>query len=313
VRPMFLEIRHLRLIDAITRQGSVTKAGTVLHLSQSALSHQLKELEDRLGVPLFHRVRKRMVPTRAGERLMQGGAPILAQLGALEQELRGLNQDQAGLVRISTECYTAYHWLPGRLTVFARKFPNVEVRIIPEATGRPLDALVKGELDLAIVSSTPPKQKVEYMPLFQDDMLVVMRRDHPLASRPYMDPKDFANETLIIYDSLHDSYWFRTLLKPLGVSPRRIIHVKLTEGMLEFIRAGLGIAVLAKWAVAPHLDGRTLVGLQLSEAPFKRQWSAAVLRDGGALPHLAEFMRLLSHTPDARDLPHTKPILLKRA
>jgi LysR family transcriptional regulator for metE and metH len=298
---MFLEVRHLRLIDAITRQGSVTKAGAVLFLSQSALSHQLKELEDQLRMPLFHRVRKRMIPTRACERLLDGGRPILEQLRALEEEIRGLNDDLGGVVRISTECYTAYHWLPARVSLFARKHPKVEVRVILEATGRPIDALLKGELDLAIVSSTPPKQQIEYRPLFQDDLLVVMRRDHRLATRPYVTAQDFAEETVIVYSSLHDSYFFLNLLKPAGVTPRRILHVQLTEGMVEFIRAGQGVAVLARWAVAPYLQAGDLVGLQLTERPLLRQWSAATAGNRAQIPYLSEFIRLLSTPPGAEN------------
>jgi LysR family transcriptional regulator, regulator for metE and metH len=295
---MFLEVRHLRLIDAISRQGSVTRAGSVLHLSQSALSHQLKELEEQLGLPLFHRVRKRMVPTQAGERLLAGAHSILEQLGALEGELAELNEDRAGVLRISTECYTAYHWLPGRVAAFARKFPRIQVKVVIEATGHPIEALVGGHLDLAIVSCTPQRQEVEYRPLFQDDMLVVLRRDHPAASRPHFPAEAFADETLIVYNSPYEgTFTFEHVLRPAGVRPRRILEVQLTEGILEFVRAGMGIAVLARWAVAPYLESGELVGLQLTERPLRRQWSAATLRCETPPPHLSEFVNLLSEQP----------------
>ncbi len=300
---MFLEVRHLRLIDAISRQGSVTGAGSVLHLSQSALSHQLKELEERLGVPLFHRVRKKMLPTQAGERLLAGARTILEELGALEGELADLNADQAGVLRISTECYTAYHWLPGRVAVFAEKFPRVQVQVVIEATGRPIDALVRGDLDLAIVTSTPNRQDVDYRPLFQDDMLVVLRRCHPLASRPHFPVEAFAGETLIVYNSPYEGFTFESVLQPAGVRPRGILQLQLTEGILEFVRAGMGVAVLARWAVAPYLESGELVGLQLTERPLRRQWSAATLRCETPPPHLSEFMRLLSDPPQSASIP----------
>jgi LysR family transcriptional regulator, regulator for metE and metH len=296
---MFLEVRHLRLIDAISRQGSVTGAGSVLHLSQSALSHQLKELEERLGVPLFHRVRKKMLPTRAGERLLAGAHTILEQLGALEGDLSGFNADQAGVLRISTECYTAYHWLPGRVAAFAEKFPRIEVKVVVEATGRPIEALVKGDLDLAIVNTTPKRQDVDYRPLFQDDMLVVLRRDHRLASRSHFPTEAFAGETLIVYDSPFEGFTFESVLQPAGVKPKGILEVQLTEGILEFVRAGMGVAVLARWAVAPYLESGELVGLQVTERPIRRQWSAAILRCDTPPPHLSEFMKLLSDPPQS--------------
>jgi LysR family transcriptional regulator for metE and metH len=300
---MFLEIRHLRLIDAIARQGSVTHAGSLLHLSQSALSHQLKELEDRLGFPLFHRVRKRMVPTRAGERLLTGGRSILTQLRALEGELADLSDDRGGMLRISTECYTAYHWLPGRVCAFSRKFPRVQIKVVIAATGHPVEALIKGDLDLAIVSSTPPKQEIEYRPLFHDEMLVVMRRDHPLAARPHFPADHFADETLVMYNSPYEGFTFEKVLEPAGVRPKRIIEVQLTEGIIEFVRAGMGIAVLARWAVAPYLESGDLVGLQLTERPLKRQWSAAMLRTQARPPHLSEFIKLLAEPPHPSETP----------
>lgn len=294
---MFLEVRHLRLIEAISRQGSVTRAGSVLHLSQSALSHQLKELEERLGFPLFHRVRKRMVPTRAGERLLAGSRSILNQLRSLEQELSSLNDDRAGVLRISTECYTTYHWLPTRVCAFARKFPRVQVRVVIEATGHPIEALVKGHIDLAIVSTTPARLEVQYQPLFRDDMLVVLRRDHPLASRPHFPVESFADETLIVYDSPFEGFTFEQVLEPAGVRPKRLLEVQLTEGIVEFVRAGMGIAVLARWAAAPYLESGELVGIQLTDRPLERQWSAATLRTETPPPHLSEFVTLLSEPP----------------
>jgi LysR family transcriptional regulator, regulator for metE and metH len=294
---MFLEIRHLRLIDAISRQGSVTRAGSLLHLSQSALSHQLKELEERVGVPLFHRVRKKMLPTLAGERLLAGARSILEQLAVLEGELGELNADQAGVLRISTECYTAYHWLPARVAVFAEKFPRIQVKVVIEATGHPIEALVKGDLDLAIVNSTPKRHEVEYRPLFQDDMLVVLRRDHRLAARPHFAVEAFAGETLIVYNSPYEGFTFESVLQPAGVKPKGILQVQITEGILEFVRAGMGVAVLARWAVAPYLASGDLVGLQLTERPLRRQWSAATLRCEAPPPHLLEFMKLLSEPP----------------
>lgn len=299
---MFLEVRHLRLIEAISRQGSVTRAGSVLHLSQSALSHQLKELEERLGFPLFHRVRKRMVPTRAGERLLAGSRSILDQLRSLEQELSSLCDDRGGVLRISTECYTTYHWLPARVCAFAQKFPRVQVRVVIEATGHPIEALVKGHLDLAIVSSTPPRQEVAYQPLFQDDMLVVLRRDHPMASRPHFPVASFADETLIVYNSPFEGFTFEQVLEPAGVRPKRLLEVQLTEGIVEFVRAGMGIAVLARWAVAPYLESGELVGIQLTDKPLKRQWSAATLRSEAPPPHLSEFVKLLSEPPRPTEL-----------
>src|ERR671939_869871 len=149
---MKLDIRHLKLIVAVTEEKSVTRAGERLHLTQSALSHQLRDIEEKLGTPLFIRLNKRMLLTQAGERLLNAAPLVLGELRRAEEDIRQIAQHREGMLRISTECYTCYHWLPAVLRPFHDLFPRVEVRIVAEATRRPLAALLDGRLDLAIIS-----------------------------------------------------------------------------------------------------------------------------------------------------------------
>ena len=130
-----------------------------------------------------------------------------------------------------------------------------------------------------------------------------MRRDHPLAARPHFAAEHFADETLVMYNSPYQGFTFEKVLEPAGVRPKRIIEVQLTEGIVEFVRAGMGIAVLARWAVAPYLESGDLVGLQLTERPLKRQWSAAMLRTQARPPHLSEFIKLLAEPPRPSETP----------
>ena len=137
-----VEMRHLRLVAAIVEQGSMTAAGRVLNLTQSALSHQLRELEARLRSPLFVRTSRRMVLTPAGEQLAQIARGVLAQIDAFERQvLDGNFADARGVIRIATECYTAYHWLPAVLREFRDRWPNVELRVGAEHTSAPISAL----------------------------------------------------------------------------------------------------------------------------------------------------------------------------
>src|SRR5678816_1112680 len=126
---MDLEVRHLQLVAAVAEMGSLTRAGDRLHLTQSALSHQLRGIESRLGAPLFLRVGKRLVLTPAGERLLASARDVLERLQQTERDIREMGRDGAGLLRLTTECYTCYHWLPALLTRYRRRFPRVEVRI----------------------------------------------------------------------------------------------------------------------------------------------------------------------------------------
>src|SRR5215831_7301395 len=169
---MDLEVRHLQLVSAVAELGSLTRAGDRLHLTQSALSHQLRDIESRLGAALFLRVGKRLVLTPAGERLLVSARDVLGRLERTETEIRQMGQERAGLLRLTTECYTCYHWLPGLLARYRRRFPRVEVRIDVESTRRPFEMLLAGRIDVAIVYSRVRDRRLATTPLFDDELVV---------------------------------------------------------------------------------------------------------------------------------------------
>ena len=147
-----LEVRHLRLVREVSAAGSLTRAGAALHLTQSALSHQLRDIESRLGAPLFLRVGRRMVLTPAGERVLRSANEILATIERTEDAVRHLSGAKRGLLRLTTECYTCYHWLPALLKRYRAAHPEIDIRIDAAATADPIAHLLEGRLDLAIVS-----------------------------------------------------------------------------------------------------------------------------------------------------------------
>jgi LysR family transcriptional regulator, regulator for metE and metH len=300
---MILETRHLRLVEAVAEHGTLTGAGTRLHLTQSALSHQLLDLEGRLRVSLFHRLGKRMVPTAAGQRLLEAARKALPHLRDAEDELYRLATGRSAVLRLSTECYTCYHWLPSVLQPFNQQFPAVEVQIVAEATRHPMEALLGGKIDLAIVHDDSEDERLEYYPLFHDELVVVMRPDHPLASRPYVSAEDFAAEHLIVYTArASESTVFRRVLMPAGIVPRRLSQIQLTEAIVEMVKGGMGISVLARWAVLPHVLAGTLEALPLTRTGLHRQWKAAVIR--GEVPeYVREFARLVARGPAMREQP----------
>jgi LysR family transcriptional regulator, regulator for metE and metH len=293
---MKLEIRHLMLIRAIAQEGSVTRAGTHLHLTQSALSHQLRDAEEKLGVPLFTRLNKRMILTAAGERLLTSAETVLGEIKRAEEDIRQLAQSGEGVLRLSTECYTVYHWLPSMLKLYQQKFPRVEVQIMVEATRRPLAALLDGKLDLAIVNTTPRNHRLIYKPLFQDELVAIMRPDHRLAARAFVKAQDFSDEHLIVYAMpKEENIIFRKFLMPSAVTPRRVSQVQLTEAVIEMVKAGLGVSVMARWAVAPQLAAGTLSAVPLLSRGLHRQWSAAMLKNKSAPAYLHAFVELLAN------------------
>lgn len=290
---MDLDVKHLQLVRAVAEEGSLTRAGQRLYLTQSALSHQLLDIEERLGTPLFLRVSKRMVLTPAGERILLSARRILDDLERTEEDVRELAANRTGAIRLATECYTCYHWLPPVLQQFQEKHPRIDVRIDLTATHHTVDALLEGRIDLGLVDDVPADERVAGRFLFTDEMLVVIAPDHRLAGRPFITAEELAEETLYTYQGLSESTAYQRVLRPLGLEPVKEITVPLTEAMIELVRAGLGVAVMARWAVGPQLASGALAGVPLTSGGLHRDWRAATLRARGVAPYLQDFITLL--------------------
>jgi LysR family transcriptional regulator for metE and metH len=290
-----LEIRHLKLLAAVAEAGSVTEAGKRLHLTQSALSHQLRDAEEKLGTALFLRLGKKMVLTPAGEKLLVSAQHILEELRNAEAQIEGLNGGTRGVIRLCTECYTCYHWLPPLLKKFHGKFAKVDVSINASATSHPAKALLEGELDVAIMSDPPRNKSLRVTPMFEDELVFVMAPGHRLAALTQIHPRDVAGETVMIYPPPEESTLLRKVLQPAGVEPGRILEIPLTEAIVELVAAGTGIAFLARWAIAPQVETGRLVTRPLSARGFRRQWHAVTLKSQPVPPYLAEFLSLLGN------------------
>lgn len=295
---MDLEIRHLRLVSAVADLGSLTKAGDRLHLTQSALSHQLRDIESRLGAALFLRVGKRLVLTPAGERLLASAVEVLDRLDRTELEIRQMGKARAGVLRITTECYTCYHWLPPLLVRYRKRFPAVEVRIDVGATGRPLDMLLAGKIDLAIMSTPTNDRRLVSRPVFDDELVVVAARDHRFAKQTHVRLSELRNETLYVYPPKEESRVLQEVLVPSGNAPARIEEVMLTESIAELVKAGLGVSVLARWAVQPLVETGSLVARPLTAHGLHREWRAVMPKDLAGADYIGEFIDLLGkHAP----------------
>ncbi len=294
---LMIERRHLDLVCAVADEGSLTRAADKLHVTQSALSHRLREAERILRRPLFLRSRRSMDLTPAGRRLLEAARRITAELSAIERDFR-VPSDGEGRLRIATECYTCYHWLPGALEAFRRKCPGIDVQVVADATRAPIPALLAGKIDLAIVSDPVRNARVALEPLFRDELVVAMTPAHRLARTRFVAAGDFADETLITYSAPREHLTiFRDVLDPAGIVPGKWIPMELTEAIVEMVKARQGVAVLARWAAAPAVRSGALVVRRLTAPGIVRQWSAATIRRKVPPGHLSEFTRALSACP----------------
>ncbi|MEW5917969.1 MAG: LysR family transcriptional regulator [Gemmatimonadota bacterium] len=288
-----LEMRDLRLVVAVAEHGGLTRAAPHLNATQSALSHQLKELETRLGSPLFERVGRRMIPTMRGERLITRAREILGALCEAEDALIGTGGAPEARIRLATECYTCYHWLPPILQRYSAEYPRVEVQVVADATDQTLPALVTGMIDVAIAHSDVRDRRLTGQKLFKDEVVAIMSPQHPLARKEYIEPADLQGEHVYLYSELEHSWVYRAILRPAGVPPRQTTRIALTEATVELVKAGLGIAFLARWAVQPHVRDRTIRAVSYGRTGLHRTWHLVTRKDPEMPVHLRAFTGFL--------------------
>ena len=289
-----LEIRHLKLVVAIAEEESVTAAAKRLFLTQSALSHQLRDAEEKLGTSLFLRLGKRMAPTAAGEKLLECARRMLGELQQVEGEVQRMNGGMQGQIRLSTECYTCYHWLPPVLERFHTRFPKIEVSIDIEGTHDPAERVLAGKLDVAVMSCPPPNKSLHLSPLGEDEMVLVMSPRHPLAEKRSIKPHDLAQETLLIYPPRAESTLIRKVMEPANIQPFRVMEIPLTEAIMEMAAAGTGVTFIAHWAAAAYVASGRVVARRLCDSGFHRRWYAVTLNQQPMAAYMKEFLSLLS-------------------
>jgi LysR family transcriptional regulator for metE and metH len=289
-----MEIRHLRLIKAIVEEGSITKAIDKLHLTQSALSHQLKEAEYQVGTKLFLRTNKKLTLTKAGEKIYGIANEILDKLSETELQIKQMVYGEFGEIRISTECFSSYHWLPSVLKQFHHLYPNVELKIVTEATHYPLQKLLDNVIDIGIVSDQIKDDKIKYLELFQDEVLMVVSENHPWTNKKYVVAEDFINEHLIIHSlPLETVTIHQMVLAPANITPKKVTQLPLTEASIEMVKADMGVMSMAKWALQPYLKNSSIKAIKIGKNGLKRKHFIAIRADKQQPDYFNQFIIFL--------------------
>lgn len=287
-----IEIRHLKLLDTVAETGSLKKAAEKLFLSQSALSHQLRELESYLETPVFYRLNKQLVLTPSGKVLLDSSRDILAKLNQTEKTIREISDGDRGTLRIMIECFTAYHWLPRLMKDFSRDFPKVEFSISYECNRCPTNHLISGELDIAIICDEDDSPLIRMEKIFDDEILAVLPDDHPLAEKPYLQAEDFEDQHLLIHSlPLNSVSVARKLLIPEKINLGKVTQVPITDAALEMVKCGIGITTLPAWILNHYLHNHPVVGVPITRSGMKISWHAAMLKDAERPSYFDVFVK----------------------
>lgn len=290
---MYIEFRHLRTIKAIHDCGGLARAADQLNITQSALSHQVKALEDQAGVTLFLRKSKPLKLSAAGLRLLRLAEQVLPQVEAAQAEFSALRDGRTGRMHIAIECHACFEWLFPVLEDFRRDWGDVDVDIRPGLAFDALPALQREDVDLVVSSDPEDLPDVEFIKLFDYAPVFVASKDHPLSARPWIEAEDFRGQTLITYpvDKTRLDV-FSQLLIPARVEPASVRQVELTAVILLLVASNRGVSVLPDWVVREVRYSSDYVTKPLTEMGLTRSLYAAVRRDDVEKPYVARFVEL---------------------
>jgi len=290
---MYLELRHMRSIKAIHEAGGLARAADVLNITQSALSHQIKGLEDQVGLDLFARRSKPLKLSAAGLKMLKLAERILPEVESLEEEFRGIHEGKSGRLHIAIECHACFDWLFPVLELFRRAWPEVDVDIRPGLAFDALPALQREEVDLVISSDPEDIAGVEFTPLFDYEPVFIAASSHRLADKPFVEAEDFRGETLITYpvDKTRLDV-FTQLLTPAKVEPKALRQVELTAVVMLLVASDRGVSVLPDWVVRDSRYNHDYVTRPLTKEGITRRLYAATRTEDTSLPYMSHLIRL---------------------
>ena len=239
-----------------------------------------------------------MRPTRAGETFLDAARRALMAVHEVEERLSRRSSPDSEVIRLCTHCYTGYSWLPSIIAKFMQQSGGtIDVRISAEATRNPFDALRDRKLDLVLTLQRPTRNEFEVQPLFQDDVLLIVRPDHRLAGRPWVELEAFRDEHLILHlEKIDDSQFFRDRLAPVGIRPKRFTGVMLTEAVAEMVKAGLGVTVLPGWTARNLIADGNLLPKRITRQGMVTTWHAVTRKKPDNAAALAALIaQIASH------------------
>ena len=290
-----LGLHHLSVLVALAETGGATAAAARLALTQSAVTHRLREAERRVGAPLARRVEGRMALTPEGERLRDFAERALGELLRIEQAIAEARSEGRALVRFGQATYSRFHWLPAFLDNLARVDPGLTVDLSGRATQRPFAALREGSVDVSTVYGRPAAaDRFRWVRLSSDPLVAAMAPTHPLAAAPVADSAAFGETRLYTYPlTVEPGFEWETLLGPPENPFRRITPLATPEAAIDLLRAGFGAALFSRWAVAPELADGTLVERPIAREGVTLDWWAVMRAEEGAGSPAGRLVRAL--------------------
>ncbi|AUH51990.1 LysR family transcriptional regulator [Chromobacterium sp. ATCC 53434] len=288
-----IERIHLAIVRSVDQHGSLTAAAAQLHLTQSALSHTVRKLEDQLGVAIWRREGRSLQPTQAGEYLLAAANRLLPQLTHVEERLKQFALGESGALRIGMECHPCYQWLLKIVSPYLAAWPAVDVDVKQKFQFGGIGALFGYEIDMLVTPDPLYKPGLHFEPVFDYEQVLVVGPGHPLRGAAYARPEQLADETLITYPVPVDRLDVYTqFLIPAGIRPKRHKPIETTDIMLQMVASGRGVAALPRWLVEEYAAKLDVAAVRLGRQGIDKQIFLGIRETDADIDYIGAFVQL---------------------
>jgi len=299
-----LERIHLEILHEVAREGTLTAAADKLHLTQSALSHSIRKLEQQLGTALWHREGRLLRPTQAGAYLLATANRLLPQLQHAEERLAQFARGEKGTLRIGMECHPCYQWLLKVVSPYLVAWPDVDVDVKQKFQFGRIGALYGHEIDLLVTPDPLYREGLCFEPVFDYEQVLVVGASHPLRGVAYATAADLQPETLITYPVPVERLDIYTrFLTPAGVHPRRHKPIETTDIMLQMVVNGRGVAALPRWLVEEYASKVDVHAVRLGPDGIAKQIFLGYREGDTGIEYLRAFIDLARQSSGTQDRP----------
>ncbi|GGG12552.1 XRE family transcriptional regulator [Dokdonia pacifica] len=266
-----MELKYFRLIKAIQEEGSLANSSERLFLTQSALSHQLRDLEERLGFKVFYRSRNKWELTDEGAELYSLANKLFNSIDESFSKIKNIKEGSKGTIKLSAECQSFFHAIPPFIQKMGILYPEIDIEVTLGATHQTISQVLSNEIDIAIVTSKPVSEELSVSPVFKDEIFAIMHKENPLSHLEFLEANHFLNEHLFINSfPLEGVAVYEHFLKPNKINPKKISAIPFTEISLSMIQANMGLMCAPKWQLNPFKLSKELAFKRISKNGLKR-------------------------------------------
>ncbi|MCB0277981.1 MAG: LysR family transcriptional regulator [Calditrichaeota bacterium] len=286
-----MELKYFRLIKTIEEEGNIVNSSERLFLTQSALSHQLKDMEEQLGFKVFHRGRNKWTLTNEGRELYKLSVELFKRIDDGFAQIRQIKDGAKGRIKLSAECQSFFHELPEFVQKMAVLYPEIEIDLSLGASQQSISQLLSGEIDMTIVTSKPESDQLVSREILSDEIFALMHNEHYLNQFDYLDASHFSDVHLLINSfPLEEVSVYEHFLKPNKIIPIRISAIPFTEISLQMIRANMGIMCAPKWAVKSFKLPEDLSFKRIGKHGLKRTHYLVYRAESSKKEHIINFV-----------------------